>query len=241
MGLFGIRKRRNLSRPGEINTDRRDVPRTSNPSNDKDVRTTSLRFPRSFYLQPSAIVAPRLLGAYLHHIVDGVELTGKIVETEAYASYDEASHAFRGKTPRNAVMFDDGGFSYVYFTYGMHHCFNITTNEAGVAEAVLIRGVEPVSGIEKMRMLRHKATIDRDLTNGPGKLCQAFALTRKENGIDLIESDQLFVTQSTPIRENLIGVSNRIGINVAQEYPWRFFIKENEYVSRGKPSSLGKG
>jgi DNA-3-methyladenine glycosylase len=199
------------------------------------------RFPRSFYLQSSTIVAPRLLGAYLHRVVDGIELTGKIVETEAYASYDEASHAFRGKTPRNAVMFGDGGFSYVYFTYGMHHCFNITTNEAGLAEAVLIRAVEPLSGIEKMRLLRQKAIRDRDLTNGPGKLCQAFALTRKENGIDLIESDQLFITQSAPIRANLIGISNRIGINIAQEYPWRFFIKDNEYVSRAKPSSLEKG
>jgi DNA-3-methyladenine glycosylase len=199
------------------------------------------RFPRSFYMQSSTIVAPKLLGAYLHHIVDGIEIIGKIVETEAYASYDEASHAFRGKTPRNAIMFGDGGFSYVYFTYGMYHCFNITTNEAGLGEAVLIRAVEPVSGIEKMRLLRQKAIRDRDLTNGPGKLCQAFALTRKENGIDLIESEQLFVTKSTPIRENLIGISNRIGINVAQEYPWRFFIKDNEYVSRAKPSKIEEG
>ena len=207
----------------------------------KSMSISTKRFSRQFYSQSSTIVAPKLLGAYLHHIVDGIELTGKIVETEAYASYDEASHAFRGKTPRNAVMFGDGGFSYIYFTYGMHHCFNITTNEVGLAEAVLIRAVEPISGIEKMRLLRQKATIDRDLTNGPGKLCQAFALTRKENGIDLIESDQLFVTQSAPIRANLIGISSRIGINVAQEYPWRFFIKDNEYVSRAKPSKIGEG
>ena len=196
----------------------------------------SKRFPRSFYLQSSTIVAPRLLGAYLHHVVDGMELTGKIVETEAYAIGDEACHAFRGKTQRNSVMFEEGGYSYIYFTYGMHHCFNITTNEAGLAEAVLIRAVEPVGGIEKMRSLRPKAIIDRDLTNGPGKLCQAFALTRKENAIDLIESEELFVTQGSNIQANLIGVSNRIGINVAQENPWRFFIKNNEYVSRGKPS-----
>jgi len=205
------------------------------------VEKLKTRFPRSFYLQPSTIVAPKLLGAYLHHIVDGVELIGKIVETEAYCIGDEACHAFRGKTARNAVMFDEGGFSYVYFTYGMHHCFNITTNGAGLAEAVLIRAVEPISGVEKMRSLRKKVILDRDLTNGPGKLCQAFALTRKENAIDLIESDQLFITQGAKIGANLIGVSNRIGINVAQENPWRFFIKDNEYVSRGKPSRIKEG
>jgi len=162
------------------------------------------------------------------------------VETEAYAIGDEACHAFRGETPRNAVMFREGGFSYIYFTYGMHYCFNVTTNEPGMAEAVLIRALEPVQGIERMRELRPRAERDRDLTNGPGKLCQAFALTREENAIDLIESDTLFITQGEPVPSNLIGVSRRIGINVAQEYPWRFFVKNNEYVSRTKPSEPGK-
>ena len=94
------------------------------------------RFSRAFFRQSSTIVAKEILGAYLHRVLDGEELIGKIVETEAYCVDDEACHAYRGKTPRNAVMFGEGGFSYIYFTYGMHHCFNITANEEGVAEAV---------------------------------------------------------------------------------------------------------
>ena len=197
-------------------------------------------FSRAFFRQSSTIVAKEILGAYLHRVLDGEELVGKIVETEAYCVDDEACHAFRGKTPRNAVMFGEGGFSYVYFTYGMHHCFNITANEEGVAEAVLIRGVEPVKGVETIRALRPKAIRDRDLTNGPSKICQAMSLSRKENGIDLIESDLLFITRGeSPIPANHIGVSTRIGINVAQEHLWRFFITGNEYVSRTKPSVSG--
>ncbi|HET6400696.1 MAG TPA: DNA-3-methyladenine glycosylase [Candidatus Kapabacteria bacterium] len=200
----------------------------------------SKRFPRSFYLQPSPIVAKEILGAYLHRIVDGKELVGKIVETEAYGVGDAACHAFRGKTPRNAIMFQEGGFSYIYFTYGMHFCFNISTNVEGIAEAVLLRAVEPVNGIEIMRGLRPKARLDRELTSGPGRLCQAFGLTREQNAIDLVESGELFITRGKPVAENLIGVTTRIGINVAQDYPWRFFIEGNEYVSRAKPSIPGK-
>ncbi|MDP4200476.1 MAG: DNA-3-methyladenine glycosylase [Bacteroidota bacterium] len=199
--------------------------------------SSSKPFSRKFYTQASPIVAERLLGSYLHRISDGVHLIGKIVETEAYGIGDEACHAFRGKTPRNEILFQEGGFSYVYFTYGMHHCFNVSTNVEGLAEAVLIRAVEPIEGMEKMRLLRGKATTPRELTNGPGKLCQAFGLTRSDNAVDLIESEQLFITSARPIAANLIGVSTRIGINVAKHYPWRFFIKGNEYVSRAKPSA----
>ncbi|HZK76480.1 MAG TPA: DNA-3-methyladenine glycosylase [Candidatus Kapabacteria bacterium] len=198
------------------------------------------RFRRSFYIRHSPLVAKELLGAYLHRVIDGEELIGKIVETEAYGVGDAACHAFRGKTPRNAIMFDEGGFSYIYFTYGMHFCFNISTNVEGVAEAVLIRAVEPVHGIEMMRERRPKVRLDRELTSGPGRLCQAFGLTREQNAIDLIESDELFITRGKPVAANLIGVSTRIGINVAQDFPWRFFIKENENVSRTKPSVPGK-
>jgi DNA-3-methyladenine glycosylase len=195
------------------------------------------RFTRTFYRQPSPIVAKELLGAYLHRVVDGVELVGRIVETEAYGIGDEACHAFRGKTPRNEVLFADGGYSYVYFTYGMYYCFNVSTNEEGAAEAVLIRGIEPVAGTEKMRELRPKARRDRDLTNGPGKICQAFGLSRKDNAVDLIGSDELFITVGKREEENLIGISSRIGINVAVHYPWRFYIIGNDYVSPAKPSA----
>ncbi len=202
------------------------------------------RFPRSFYLRHSPIVAKELLGGHLHRVVNGVELIGTIVETEAYATGDEACHAYRGKTKRNEIMFEEGGFSYVYFTYGMYYCFNVTTNQVGVAEAVLIRAVEPIAGIEAMRAARSgtgaKVPGDRDLTSGPGKLCLAFSITREQNATDLVESDELFITQGAPPAANHIGISTRIGINVAQEYPWRFFIKGNEYVSRAKPSIAGK-
>jgi DNA-3-methyladenine glycosylase len=194
------------------------------------------RFSRSFYRQSSPIVAKALLGAHLHRVIDGVELIGKIVETEAYGIGDEACHAFRGKTPRNEILFEDAGFSYVYFTYGMYYCFNVSTNEEGLAEAVLIRGLEPVAGVEKMRELRPKAKRDRDLTNGPGKLCQAFSIDRQDNAIDLIASDELFITRGAVLSEEQIGVSTRIGINVAVDYPWRFFINGNPFVSPGKPS-----
>jgi DNA-3-methyladenine glycosylase len=198
----------------------------------------SKRFTRKFYQQDSVTVAKRLLGCYLHRVVDGEELIGRIVETEAYSCFDDEScHAFRGKTPRNAIMFEEGGYSYVYFTYGMHHCFNVTTNAEGIAEAVLIRALEPVQGIETMKKLRAaKMAAPRELTNGPGKLCQALHLTRQDNGLDLVESDELFIAQGKAIEPNLLGTSTRIGINVAKHHPWRFFINGNEYVSRGKPS-----
>lgn len=201
---------------------------------------SSKRIPRSFYLRSSPIVAKKLLGAYLHRVIGGVELIGKIVETEAYGVGDAACHAYRGKTPRNAVMFGEGGFSYIYFTYGMHFCFNVTANVEGIAEAILIRAVEPVNGIDMMRTLRPIARHDRELTSGPGRLAQAFGLTREQNAIDLVESGELFISRGKPAAANLIGVSTRIGINVAQDFPWRFFIKENEYVSRAKPSIPGK-
>jgi DNA-3-methyladenine glycosylase len=169
-------------------------------------------------------------------MIDGHMLIGRIVETEAYGIGDEACHAFRGKTPRNEILFERGGFSYVYFTYGMYYCFNVSTNEQHQAEAVLIRGVEPVEGIEVMRTLRPKAKRDRDLTNGPGKLCQALAIDRRDNAIDLIESDELFLTRGRVGKGESIGVSTRIGISVAVDYPWRFYINGNPYVSPGKPS-----
>ncbi len=194
------------------------------------------RFTRAFYRQSSLVVAQRLLGCYLHREVNGVELVGKIVETEAYGPNDEACHAFRGRTQRNAVMFGDGGYSYVYFTYGMHHCFNVTTSEEGTGEAVLIRAVEPVVGLEMMRQLRPKASREVDIANGPGKLCQAFGLSRGDNGLDLIESQELFITIGEALSADAIGVSTRIGISVAVDHPWRYYVKGSNYVSRGKPS-----
>jgi DNA-3-methyladenine glycosylase len=194
------------------------------------------RFSRKFYDRPASIVAKDLLGKHLHRIYDGEELIGRIVETEAYGVGDAACHAFRGKTPRNAVLFGEPGFSYVYFTYGMYHCFNVSCAEEHVAEAVLVRGIEPIAGIETMKRLRPQAKRERDLTNGPGKICQAFGLDRRDNNIDLESSEQLFITNGDRIPPDQILTSTRIGITVAKEYQWRFFVKDNLYVSPGKPS-----
>jgi len=189
-------------------------------------------------MQESPVVAKELLGSYLHRVINGVELIGKIVETEAYGPADPASHSYRGVTERTRTMFMEGGLSYVYFTYGMYYCFNISTNEEGIGEAVLIRGIEPLQGMDVMKKLRPAAKRERDLTNGPGKICQAFHLTKKDNGIDLITSDELFVTEGEVVEKNLIGVSSRIGIRMGIDHPWRFYVKGNPYVSPGKPSGV---
>jgi DNA-3-methyladenine glycosylase len=194
------------------------------------------RLSRSFFARPSEIVARELLGTILHRKLDGEWLSGRIVETEAYASYDPASHSFRGKTPRNAVMFGEPGHAYVYFTYGMHFCFNVTCREEGVAEAVLIRGIEPLEGIEVMRKRRKLAKRDIDLANGPGKIGEAFGLARAQNGIDLVTSDELFVSHGVLVPDSQIGISTRVGIKVGVDYLWRFFVRENAFVSKGKPS-----
>jgi DNA-3-methyladenine glycosylase len=194
------------------------------------------RLTRTFYRQSSLTLAKGLLGKYLHRVYAGTMLVGKIVETEAYGMRDPASHSFKGRTPRTEVMFGDGGFSYVYFTYGMHHCFNVTGSVEGNAEAVLIRAVEPIAGRGVMQTLRGALKREQDLTNGPGKLCQAFGITRQENRIDLVDSEELYLTTGEQVPDSEIANSTRIGISVAMEEPWRFFIKNNPYVSKGKPS-----
>jgi DNA-3-methyladenine glycosylase len=191
---------------------------------------------RSFYARPSEIVAKELLGTILHRKLGGEWLSGRIVETEAYASHDPASHSYRGKTPRNAVMFGEPGHAYVYFTYGMHFCFNVTCREEGVAEAVLIRGIEPLDGIEVMRKRRKLAKRNVDLANGPGKIGEAFGLGRTENGIDLVTSQDLFLSHGELPQDAQIGISSRVGISVGTEYLWRFFVQGNAFVSKGVPS-----
>lgn len=182
-------------------------------------------------------VSRELLGAYLHRILpNGKELIGRVVETEAYAMYEPASHAYRGKTPRTSVMFGDAGYAYVYFTYGMYWCLNVVANEEGKAEAVLIRGIEPIEGLEEMRARRPKAKREIDLTNGPGKICQAFELARGENKLDMVDGDILWFTKGDSGSKLNVGITTRIGINVAKELPWRFFIDGNPFVSPGKPS-----
>ena len=174
-------------------------------------------------------VAPTLLGKVL---VSG-DRSGRIVEVEAYrGESDAASHAYRGRTPRTAVMFGPAGFMYVYFTYGMHWCANVVCQPDGVAGAVLIRALSPLTGVEEMRLARPAARKDRDLCNGPAKLCQALGITGALNGTDLLKSTspvRLMDDGTPPPTSPAVGP--RIGISVAVDAPWRFWVADDGNVS----------
>ena len=193
------------------------------------------RLARRFFERYTPTVARALLGAVLVRVVDGERLSGTIVETEAYrGSKDPASHAYRGRTRRNAVMFGEGGHAYVYFSYGFHWCLNLTTEPAGRAGAVLVRAVEPIEGLETM--LRNRG-LDSDVhvADGPGKLTQALGIDSGLNGEDLITSDRLFVEEGKKVKG--IGSSSRVGIRRGVEFKWRFFVKGSGFVSKAKPSA----
>jgi len=188
--------------------------------------------PRSFFTRDTLTVARELLAKQLARRVGESDLVGKIVEVEAYGGADDpASHAYRGMTPRNQVMFGKGGFAYVYFTYGKHYCLNVTTEKEGVPGAVLIRALQPVSGIEMMRRNRRRKRL-RYLTNGPGKLTEAMGITKRQNGLDLTKGGELFIREPQ-VEEDFEEVSTgRVGIRVGVEKPWRFYIKSNSFISR---------
>lgn len=188
--------------------------------------------PRRFYTRETLTVAKELLGKKLVRHTNNAGLVGKIVEVEAYrGSDDPGSHAYRGMTPRNRPMFGKGGFAYVYFTYGMHYCFNVVTERQNTPGAVLIRALEPLNGIETMRKNRGNKNL-LNLTNGPAKLTEAMNITKKQNGLDLTRSKKLFICEPD-VKENFKIVSTkRIGINVGVDKLWRFCIKDNKFVSR---------
>jgi DNA-3-methyladenine glycosylase len=192
------------------------------------------RLPREFYARPTVEVAKGLLGQRWVRVLEGERLAGRIVEVEAYdGEYDRASHAARGPTPRNYVMYGPAGVAYVYFTYGMYHCLNVVTGAEGYPAAVLIRALEPVEGIDRMRALRRRP--DRDLTSGPGRLCQALAISRSLNGVDLCQSEVLFIEADDGVADEQIMATPRVGVRGdewAITVPWRFFVAGNPYVSR---------
>lgn len=196
------------------------------------------RLPRSFFARPSTEVAPDLLGRVLVRILpDGTRLSATIVETEAYGEGDPASHAFRGRTPRNAVMFGPPGHLYVYFTYGMHFCMNVVTESEGRGSAVLLRAAEPLQGHEAMAERRGTSDVRR-LCSGPARWTQAFGIARGENGADLVRGREVYLLQGEPMPRSAIRITTRVGVNVGIERPWRFLAAESPFVSPGRPSRI---
>ena len=187
--------------------------------------------PREFYDRPVLRVAPDVLGRLLVHDGPGGRVSGRIVEVEAYGGRaDPASHAYRGRTPRNAVMFGPPGHLYVYFTYGMHHCANLVCASGPRPAALLVRALEPVEGIELMRARRGVTELSR-LARGPGCVAQAFALDRRHDGLDLTRGP-LWLADSPARREGRpIARGPRIGIRMATERRWRFFLLGHQCVS----------
>lgn len=173
--------------------------------------------------------AALLLGCVFEREIDGQIVRVRIVETEAYDQEDEASHAFGGKTARNATMFGAAGHLYVYFTYGMHYCCNVVTGRSGVGSGVLIRAVEPIGSSAAMESRRPVTGVA--LTNGPAKLCQALGISKAMNGHDLRSWPMRLVAGSLNPGERIV-TSARVGVSKAKDAQRRFYISNNPYVSR---------
>jgi DNA-3-methyladenine glycosylase len=195
------------------------------------------KLPKSFYLDDTVSVARALLGCVLwRRLEHGELLAARIVETEAYlGANDMASHARRGlRSARNESMYRAGGHAYVYFTYGMHWCLNVVTQEEGLAEAVLLRAAEPVRGLDLIRERRPKAKKEWELMNGPGKICMAMGIDRALDG-ESLRGDTLWITaRDAEVRDEEIAVSPRIGIDNsgdAAAWPLRFYLPGHRHVS----------
>jgi DNA-3-methyladenine glycosylase len=193
-----------------------------------------MKLPQSFYQRSDVVrVAKDLIGKILVTSVNEMLTSGIIVETEAYSYKERGCHAYKGQTERNKVMFEKGGISYVYLCYGMHHLFNVVTNQTGKADAVLIRALEPLQGMDAM-MERMKVNSIKRITSGPGKLTKALGITKRWNGVDLM-GDQVWIEEGEKVTSSTIKADARIGIDYAGEdalLPWRFSIKDNKWVSK---------
>jgi DNA-3-methyladenine glycosylase len=186
----------------------------------------------SVLTKPAVEAAPLLLGWILVRQTPQGVIKLKIVETEAYHQDDEASHSFKWRTARTAPMFEAGGRLYVYFTYGMHYCINIVVGKKGVGEAVLLRAGEPLEGIEIMKKNRGAADI-KNLANGPGKLAQALGIRDTSLSGRILNKSSIFLQQSEDkIDPDGVVARPRVGIKNAVDMPWRFYIKDNPYVSK---------
>ncbi len=180
-------------------------------------------------------VAPRLLGATLRHVTEDGAVAVRLSEVEAYdGSGDPGSHAFNGPTPRNSVMFGPPAHLYVYFTYGLHFCCNVVVGADGTASAVLLRAGEVVEGLELARSRRPRSS-DRDLARGPARLCKALAIDRAHDGVDLT-TGPLTLTPGEPPQEPRTGP--RVGLRLAAERPWRFWVGDDPTVSTYRPAAV---
>jgi DNA-3-methyladenine glycosylase len=195
------------------------------------------KLPAEFYERADVIkIAKELLGKILVTKFDGMLTSGRIVETEAYIAHtDRASHSYNGKrTARNEHMYAAPGISYVYICYGMHHLFNVVTNKKGIPDAVLIRAVEPLQGIDIMLKRTGKIKLDATLTKGPGNVGKALGISKIHSGINLRGNEIFIADDETTFTEREIGASKRIGVEGAKEaalYEYRFFVKGNKFVS----------
>lgn len=194
------------------------------------------KLPLSFYLGNDVLkIAKQLLGKVLVTNWNNEYTSGRIVETEAYAGEtDKASHASKGRTARTEVMFNEGGKAYVYLCYGVHQMFNIATNKEGTPDAVLIRGVEPIEGIDIMLRRTRKKQLDETLTRGPGNVGKAFGFHTSQCGLSLVSNELFIADDGFKVPKSMIGTSPRIGVDYAgkhAEWHYRFFVKGNKYVS----------
>ena len=189
---------------------------------------------KQFFEQPTLGLAEQLLGKIFVRILPGnIRLTGRIVETEAYLGLqDEASHASRGKTARNQIMFRAPGTLYVYFSYGCHYMLNIVSEAEHIAGAVLLRAMEPLEGVAFMEEQRGTCMIT-NLMSGPGKLASALAIDSRCNGKDLF-GQEFFLENAPPLPATMIGTSTRVGISKSRDLPWRKFMLNNPHVSKAK-------
>jgi DNA-3-methyladenine glycosylase len=195
-----------------------------------------MKLDKSFYTHDDVVsIAKNLLGKKLCTYIDGIYTSGKIVEAEAYhGRMDRACHAFNRRTPRTEIMYKEGGHAYVYLCYGIHYLFNVVTNIDGVADAVLIRALEPVEGINYMLQRRKMVKAERRLTSGPGTLTIALGIGKKENGLSLLD-DKIWIEEYEDPDPRQIIATTRIGVDYAGEdslLPWRFYIANNEWISK---------
>ena len=195
------------------------------------------KLPTHFYKRTDVLlIAKELIGKIVVTNFNSVITSGRIVETEAYVAItDRASHSFAGKrTARNEHMYAAAGTAYVYICYGMHHLFNVVTNAANVPDAVLIRAVEPIAGIDTMLRRTGKLKLDKNLTKGPGNAAKALGISKRHSGFNLINDEIYIADDGFEMAETSIGMSSRIGVEGSGDaalLPYRFYIKGNVFVS----------